>query len=182
VRHAHLHVIGELAHQPTRDLLRRPPQLELRFHDRSQPRTRHQLRHPRATRPPQRRSISSTRPIRTPTAVAGDLTRHRRRRSPQSSCDRPQRTTRGQATRDLLTLRRRQPQRRPLPLPWRGPRQRDHRPTDRMTRPPELLTQPPERSTLRQQLRDPLPLLRRQPFHSRPPRTRANQLNDAMTT
>ena len=29
VRHAHLRLVGELLHQPTRDLLRRPPQLEL---------------------------------------------------------------------------------------------------------------------------------------------------------
>ncbi len=79
VRHAHLRIVGELAHQPTRDLLRRPPQLELRFHDRSQPRTHHQLRRPRPTRPTQRGPVSSTRPIRTPTPVPRDLTQHRRR-------------------------------------------------------------------------------------------------------
>jgi hypothetical protein len=51
VRHAHLQIAGKLFHQPTRDLLRRPPQLELRFHHHSQPRARRQLRHLRSTSP-----------------------------------------------------------------------------------------------------------------------------------
>ena len=37
VRHAHLRIVGIRLHQPTRDLLRRPPQLELRLHHRPQP-------------------------------------------------------------------------------------------------------------------------------------------------
>jgi hypothetical protein len=36
VRHAHLRVVGELLAQPTRDLLRRPLQLELRLDERTQ--------------------------------------------------------------------------------------------------------------------------------------------------
>ena len=70
VRHAHLRIVGELFHQPTRDLLRRPPQLELGLHRRPQSWAGRQLRRLRATHPTHRGLVRTTRPIATTTTIA----------------------------------------------------------------------------------------------------------------
>src|SRR4029450_13315842 len=57
VRHAHLRVVRISDLQPTRDLLRRPPQLELRLDHLAEPLTAGQLRPLRPTHPPQRRPV-----------------------------------------------------------------------------------------------------------------------------
>jgi hypothetical protein len=73
VRHAHLRVVEELTHQPTRDLLRRPPQLELRLDHCPQSRALHQLRNLRPASSIHRHSISHTGPITTRITIAGAM-------------------------------------------------------------------------------------------------------------
>jgi hypothetical protein len=165
VRHPHLRVVGELQDQPTRDLLRRPAQLELGFDGLPQTRTPGELGDLRSAHVADRRPIRSTRPIDRAAAVAGHLSRHRRWRSGEPASDDTQRLTRHQTTRDLLPLSCRQPQRRPDRLPCRRSHQPLHRPVDRVPRSRHLLNEPPERRTLRDQFRNPFPLPSRQPLH-----------------
>src|SRR5205807_8689046 len=113
VRHAHLRIVGELLHHPTRDLRRRPPQLELRLHRAPKPSTRLELRQRRTTSTPHRSLVRPTRPISPPSTIRYHLTRDRRRRPAQPPRDRPQRLATRKPTRDLLAFSERQPQPRP---------------------------------------------------------------------
>jgi hypothetical protein len=113
----HLRVVGKLQDQPTRDLLRRPTQPELRFDGLPQTRTLGELGDLRSAHVADRRSIRSTRPIDRAAAVTGHLPRHRRWSSGEPASDDTQRLTRRQTTRDLLPLSPTQPQRRPYRLP-----------------------------------------------------------------
>lgn len=142
-------------------------QLELCFHHGPQSRAAGEFLELGSPHPLQCFAVSPTGSIATPTAVARDLTRHRRRRPPQPPRDHPQRVTRRDPTRDLLARCRRDVQPRPLRFDRLRPQNRADRTLDRMTRTRHLLPQPPQRCALRQQLSDPFPLTYRQPLHIR---------------
>src|SRR3954447_15995093 len=75
VRHAHLRLVGELLHQPTRDLLRRPTHLELRLDDRSEPTTHRELGWLRSPSSTYRVPLRSTGSIAAHAAVTRDFPR-----------------------------------------------------------------------------------------------------------
>jgi pimeloyl-ACP methyl ester carboxylesterase len=156
----------ETSRQPTRDVLGRPAQLELRLDYRPQATARRQLRRPGPPGTPPRSPVSATRPIGAPTAVGGDLPRHRRGCTTKPLSDVTQRVARRQPARDLLSLGQRQPQRRPLTLRRRRPQQRPHGPPNRKSGPVDLLMKLPHRHPLSEQLGDPPLLLHRQPLHA----------------
>lgn len=114
VRHPHLRIVREGSNEPTRDLLRRPAQLELALHHGAEPFALRQLRSFRPTSSAQRISVRPAGAIAAPTAVAPHFPRDRRRRPTKPARDRPQRLTTRQAPRDLFAFDQRQPQRRPL--------------------------------------------------------------------
>ena len=109
-------------------------------------------------------------PIPVTTAVVRHFPRHRRRRPAKTSSNTSQRLALGNATRDLLTLTQRQPQRRPLSC-------RDRTPPSRRQQPcPDRCWRPIQRScycTLGLASLPPIPqfapLRLRQPHHRAPP-------------
>lgn len=169
VRHLHLRTVGKGLRQPTRDLLGRPAQLQLGLHQCAQLRVHRQLRWLRSTSSLQRGSVSNDRPVAASTTVAGDLSRHRRRRPPQASRNGSQRLARSDPSGDLLALSQAQPQRRPSPLRRRPTCEVVDVAPGRPPIPTDHLTDLRQRRVRRHQLRQPFLLRHRQRLVHQPP-------------
>ena len=185
MRHAHLRIVRELFHQPTRDLLRRPTQLELR--PRPPPGAAHTIASFAGFGRRARRNgvlVRTTRPIAAHATIDVHFPRDRRRRPTQPPRDRPSRLTAGQAPRDLLplasTTTATATAAAPEPAADASPEDCST-PRDATDRSPEPISA--TRQPLRRQLRDPPLLQLRQPFHHNTPPDRSNPIEgaDALT-
>ena len=184
VRHAHLRIVRELFHQPTRDLLRRPPQLELRLH--RPPATAH--------RPPASTASggASDAPPPCPRDTLDSAADHRSRRPHATIVDGARPSRRAIARNDSPPARPREISSRSANDNRNGDRtgsrtggrrnRADACPTPHDVPAPISLPINATRQPLRRQLRDPPLLQLRQPLHNTPPdRSNSIERRDALT-
>ena len=163
VRHAHRQIIRIGAAQPPRDLLRRPPLLELFLDHITQRRFERQLAALRPPCPAPRRLIGVVRPVALAAPVTADLPRNRAVTAPDPRRDRPTALTARQATRDLLTLPLRETPLRARPRRRLHSTRRGDIPTHVLRPGAELTRHPPQRGPITPQLPNPLLLALGQP-------------------
>ena len=104
VGHPHLRLVGVILPQLPGDLLGRPAGLEEALDDPAQRSAAGQLGAPRATGAGECPGLGQVGPVAAPAAVAGHLSRDRRRRPTHCPRDTPERFATAQAAADLLAL------------------------------------------------------------------------------